>query len=321
MKTATLILTLVIVATLWGCSGSEEKTDRSSLFARLKDAQTSEVVATSNYALLAMTELITDSSIEVWTPTDALAVPTSQEMRTLQTSDVLLTNGRGAPFATWLPKVTLDKEKVFETTTHGFELADFIQVNEHQIVHSHGNEAEHTHPWMVPHCWLNPRLALVQAQKICEKLSQIYPDQANTFRENLNKHVEPPLSDLVAQTEHLRIALAQRKTKIVLSDPRVKHLINALDADARYLLWFDPAPNLQAQRTDQFNDLVEVIAKAPAAERVVLVWSRYANSAENQLTNRWPQVELDLIDSPVTGKSFMQRMAENIQKLKEVIEN
>ena len=184
MKAATWMLTVVIATTLWGCSGPEEKIATGSLFARLKDAQTSKVVSTSNYPLLAMTKLITDSSIEVQTPTASLAVPTNQEVRVLQSSDVLLTNGRGAPFATWLPKVTLDKEKIFETTRN-FELTDFIQINEHQIVHSHGNEAQHTHPWMVPHCWLNPRLALAQAREICEKLSLIYPDRADTFGENL----------------------------------------------------------------------------------------------------------------------------------------
>ena len=117
------------------------------------------------------------------------------------------------------------------------------------------------------------------------------------------------------------MALAQRQTKIVLSDPRVKHLINALDADARYLLWFNPAPDLNAQRTGQFNELVDVIAKEHATKPVVLVWARRATSAEIQLTNRWRQVELDLIESPLTGKSYIQRMAENIQKLKEAIEN
>ena len=294
-----------------GCEPSGDGRADTNVFEQLQQKTLTKKIAATSYPLAAMAESIAGEAYEVWTPARADKVPTADEMRKLQSSDVLLINGPGTAYATWLPMVTLDKQKIFETTTNSFELADFIRVQEHQIVHSHGGEGEHSHAWMVPHCWLSPRLALLQAEAIRDKLCELYPEDADSFRANYDELIEVPLQEAVVGAAECKEAMKNMNASVVLSDPRLKHLAKAVDLDAESLLWFEP---------EEVEAAKEQLQELETDGKQWLLWARPPGPTETELIKglKWSQV--DLIESRLAEKSFAQRVKENFKRLSDGIE-
>jgi len=312
-----LVLPLVVCLGL-GCEPSGDGPRDVNVFEQLQQKTLTKRIAAASYPLLAMAKSIAGDEYEVWMPARADKIPTADEIRKLQSSDVLLTNGPGTAYATWLPMVTLDQEKIFETTTHSFELSDFIQVQEHQIVHSHGGEGEHSHFWMVPHCWLNPRLALLQAQEVCDKLCELYPSDADSFRAN-HKSLESSLQEAVGDAAACQKLIETQKASLLLSDPRLKHLGTAVELDASFLLWFEPE-EMQAAK-QQLQEMIEQKSGDLKADgEHLLLWARSPGPSECELMAGLKWIQLDLIESPHAEKGFARRVKENFQLISGAIE-
>ena len=276
------------------------------------------VIATTNYPLQAITELIAGDDFEVWCPTVTQAVPGRDQLRKLQQSSGVFTNGPGANFSPWLDLVTIDQDKIFETTTDSFELSDFIQVAEHQIVHSHGDEGEHSHPWMVPHCWLDPRLVLLQAEAVRDRLSQRYPAYEKTFHKNYLQSLEEPLLGLIQDNTKLTRRLNNTKETWVLSDPRLMFFARSLKIDAGHLLWFDlPEPALAV---DQLR--VKIADREPE-EKVWLLWAQDGGLVKDAVAAVVPaeqSVELDLIEQSLPGRTFLERLRGNFDAVADAVD-
>ena len=307
-----IILALPLIFCLgWGCERPTDGPESVSVFQQLQDKTQSRKIAATSYPLVAMAGSITGEEYEVWMPAKADKIPSAEEIRRLQNSDVLLTNGPGTAYATWLPMVTLDRKKIFETTTHSFELTDFIQVREHKIVHSHGGEGEHSHFWMAPHCWLNPRLALLQGKEVCDKLCEMYPEDADSFRANFEV-LESSLKEASKAADACKDLLKAKKTSLLLSDPRLKHFARALGAEADCLLWFEPE-ELQLAK----EHLQEKIAQKKTDGQSLLLWARDPTSDECDLVSGLKWVQLDLIESPDSQKGISRRVKDNFKLLVE----
>ena len=308
---ATLSLFLLFAVAQVGCNGGggnggavvEESQSASKSF---PVAGEERVIATTNYPLQAITELIAGQDFNVWCPTVTQAVPARDQLRKLQQSSGVFTNGPGADFSPWLDLVTIDQDKVFETTTDSFELSDFIQVAEHQIVHSHGDEGEHSHPWMVPHCWLDPRLVLLQAEAVRDRLSQQYPAYETTFHKNYLQSLEEPLLGLIQDNTKLTRRLNNTKETWVLSDPRLMFFARSLKMDAGHMLWFDlPEPALAV------DQLQEKIGDKKSAGEVWLLWAQDHGPLKDVVGPVARSVELDLIEQPLPGQTFLVRLRSN----------
>jgi hypothetical protein len=267
---------------------------------------------------MAMAQAITGEGYEVWMPAKADKIPSAKEIRLLQSSDVLLINGPGAAYAMWLPMVTLDRKKIFETTRDSFELSDYIQVKEHQIVHSHSGEGEHSHAWMVPHCWLNPRLALLQSEAVRDKLCEIYPEDADAFRENY-RLLEASLRQSVSQAAVCRELLETEKVNLLLSDPRLKHFVKAVASDAESFLWFTPEEISVAKQ-----QLKERLDRDGEPRKVdgphLLLWARAPGVRETELVGDMKWMELDLIEAPDAKRPFADRVEDNLELLARTME-
>lgn len=314
-------ITVVMPSILFLCSGCEQTGSRpknTNVFEKLQQKTLQKRIAASSYPLVAMTQSIVGEDYEVWMPAKADKIPTAEEIRRLQSSDVLLTNGPGAGYATWLPMVTLDRKKIFETTKDSFELSDYIRVNEHQIVHSHGGEGEHSHAWMVPHCWLNPRLALLQGQEVSDKLCELYPEDADSFRTNF-KLLESSLREAATDADACQQLLKTKKATLLLSDPRLKHLGRAVEPDSDFLLWFEPE-EMQAAK----QQLQEKIAQKSEGQKSdghhMLLWARAPGPREVELMSGLKWIQLDLIESPDAEKGFARRVKDNFKLLAEGLE-
>lgn len=312
-----IILTLTLplaFCLLWGCERPSDGSEGANAFQQLLQRQLTKRIAATSYPLAEMARSITGEDYEVWMPAKADKVPTVDEIAALWKSDVLLTNGPGTAYATWLPMVTLEKKKVFETTTNSFELSDFIRVHEHQIVHSHGGEGEHSHAWMVPHCWLNPRLALLQAQAVSDKLCELYPEDAESFRANF-EILESALQEASKEAEACRDLLEAEETLLLLSDPRLKHFGKAVGVDADSLLWFEAEALPEAKK-----ELQEKIAQEKTDGQHLLLWARAPTAQERDLMSGLKWIQLDLIESPLAEKGFARRVRDNFKLLADGLE-
>ena len=171
---------------------------------------------------------------------------------------------------------------------------------------------------MVPHCWLHPRLALLQGQEVCDKLCELYPEDADSFRAK-NKLLESSLQEAVEEAVACQKLLKNKKTFLLLSDPRLKHLGRAVGLDADFLLWFEPEEIQVAKQ--QLQEKIVQESEAPKADgQHLLLWARAPGSSERELMSGRKWIQLDLIESPDSEKGFARRVHGNFKLLADGIE-
>lgn len=86
--------------------------------------------------------------------------PSIADISQIQSADLILLNGAG--FATWIDRVSLPRSRVVNTSA---KIEDQFIVTE-SITHSHGDGGEHSHEGVAPYTWLDPVLAMSQAEAI-----------------------------------------------------------------------------------------------------------------------------------------------------------
>jgi zinc transport system substrate-binding protein len=86
--------------------------------------------------------------------------PSIADISMIQSADLILLNGAG--FATWIDRVSLPRARVVNTSS---AIEDRFIVTE-SITHSHGDGGEHSHEGIASYTWLDPMLAIAQAEAI-----------------------------------------------------------------------------------------------------------------------------------------------------------
>ena len=129
-----------------------------------------EIVAV-NYPLLYMAERLAGDAAEVVYPVPGDVDPSFwrpriSDISAIQSADLILLNGAG--FATWIDRVSLPRSRVVNTSA---AVEDQFIVTQ-SITHSHGDGGEHSHEGLTSYTWLDPQLALAQAQAIATALSR-----------------------------------------------------------------------------------------------------------------------------------------------------
>ena len=218
---------------LVGCGGkpAEESTGFDDLKPELKYK-----VATVSYPLQYLTERVVGDQIKVHftmnrRPGEADWQPSEFDIALLQSADQIIVNGPGARYADWLQRVSVDDSKLCKSCSE-LATADFIEVKDHRIVHQHGPEGEHSHPFMVAHTWLDPTIAKKQASYIVRQLSTVYPDFKTAFESNF----EALAADLDGLASDMKAI--QPKGQIVLTvSPEMKFFSRACGLTDHHLLW------------------------------------------------------------------------------------
>ena len=227
-------LLIAVLSFSAGCPSDPSHRGTSDRFATPSKSQ---IVSTVSYPLYYMTKrLIGNTKIGVeliGSPTEATEnwTPNDSQIQTLQQSDLIIANGPGAPFAQWMVRVSLPESRIVHTTDD-LNLDEFIMIKDYQVVHQHGPEGEHSHPFMVAQSWLDPQIAGKQAVQIATALKTTYPDLSATFDENLQR-----LSQELTELSQRTASLPERE--ILSSTPRLKFLTRAAGLKDTHLLWFD----------------------------------------------------------------------------------
>lgn len=86
--------------------------------------------------------------------------PRIADISMIQSADLIVLNGAG--FATWIDRVSLPRSRVVNTSA---AIEDQFIVTQ-SITHSHGDGGEHSHEGLASYTWLDPMLAIAQAEAI-----------------------------------------------------------------------------------------------------------------------------------------------------------
>ncbi|MCV6592401.1 MAG: metal ABC transporter substrate-binding protein [Silicimonas sp.] len=92
--------------------------------------------------------------------------PTIADISRIQGADLILLNGAG--FATWIDRVSLPRSRLVNASA---ALKDRFIVTE-SITHSHGEGGEHSHEGLASYLWLDPLLAVAQAEAVAAALTR-----------------------------------------------------------------------------------------------------------------------------------------------------
>jgi zinc transport system substrate-binding protein len=229
-------------------------------------------------------------------------VPNAEQVRQLQTADLVLLNGAGAD--SWLNLISIDRQQLVDTTG---ELSDqLISVGE-SVLHQHGPEGEHSHDATAFTVWLDPLLASQQAQVIADALINVAPSGEAEFRENLAGLQR----DLVELDARLMKSFSQLGNQPVLfSHPVYQYLERRYEINGRSLHW---EPD-QSPSTADWIDLQQIRASHAAS---IIFWEDEPMTATSERLSDAGIVSVlfrPVANRPVDG-DFLSVMHDNAKQL------
>jgi zinc transport system substrate-binding protein len=214
-------------------------------------------VYVTNYPVKYFAERIGGESVEVHFPvpgdTDpAFWMPTAQTIGQYQQADVILLNGAG--YEKWVQVASLPKSKLCDTSA---AFASEYLVVADAVTHSNGPAGEHAHGGTAFTTWLDPKLAVQQADAVRASLAALRPEQADALQRNF----EALRSDLEVLDRELADALSQASDRpLVFSHPVYQYLIRRYELNAQSVHWEPEEPPSEAL----WRELKQLLAQHPA---------------------------------------------------------
>ena len=197
--------------------------------------QETVLVLASNYPLYFFAQQIAgdagdiDIRLPAMTGDPAQWKPDSDAITELQKADLIILNGAG--YEPWLSWVTLPAERLLDTTE---TFADRLIPLTGNTLHQHGPSGEHSHQGVAFTLWLDPDLAIRQAQIIQQALSTLLPQQAEVFAANL-AGLNDRLHELDRKLNKAFAALGDQK--IIFSHPVYQYLQARYNLNGASLHW------------------------------------------------------------------------------------
>ena len=165
----------------------------------------------------------------------AFWMPDAETIRAYQRADVILLNGAG--YAQWVEMASLPRSRIVDTSA---SFADAYIVREEPITHRHGPTGEHAHGKVAFTTWLDPTLAVMQADAVRAAFSRRWPEHAETFQQNFQRLA----SDLEALDDRLRATAAPHP--VIFSHPVYQYLARRYGLNARSVHWEPDEPPTEA---------------------------------------------------------------------------
>jgi zinc transport system substrate-binding protein len=199
-------LLISVVALIAACDGADRQASSDGAAVTKPDIA---LVISSNYPLYFFARRITDGvdgAPEIVLPDidgdPASWTPGAEQIQLLQSAEIILLNGAGAE--SWLNLITLDHRRLLDTSVN---ITNRLIPLEGDVVHQHGPEGEHSHQGHAFTTWLDPQLAIAQAQIVTETLVELDPAGAEQFRDNMAKleeelaHLDTRLAEVLAELD------------------------------------------------------------------------------------------------------------------------
>ncbi len=168
----------------------------------------------------------------------AFWMPDVETIRAYQLADVILLNGAG--YAQWVETAALPRSRIVDTSA---SFADAYIVGADSITHQHGPTGEHTDGTVAFTTWLDPALAVMQADAVRAAFVRLLPEHAETFQQNFDRLA----SDLEALDDRLRATVAPQP--VIFARPVYQYLARRYGLNARSLHWEPDVPPTDAMWT------------------------------------------------------------------------
>jgi len=231
--------------------------------------------------------------------------PSRADLALYQRARVVLTNGAG--FERWLGTASLAPSRLVDTAANFSE-----PLIEHKgKTHTHGFEGEHSHAGTDGHYWLDPLLALVQAQACGAAMTSAFPEHEQTFARGLSQ-LETDLRAL-----HKRIESAVPEgTRFLASHPAYNYLARRYGWEVKSLD-LDPEQPLSEEQFERLEDLVDSFDPA------LLLWESEAlpetrSALETRLNLRsvvFSPAENPTANVRASGTTFVDILSANVDLL------
>jgi len=218
-------------------------------------------VVTVNHALQYLAERLVGEGAEVVLPVPqdvdpSFWRPSIADISAIQSADLIVLNGAG--FATWTDRVSLPRAKVVNTTA---QVEDQFIITE-SITHSHGEGDTHSHEGLASYTWLDPTLAIAQADAIAAAL----------VRRNLGEAaaVKDRLATLKADLETLDAALMSelagvQDIAIIATHPRYEYFARRYGLSVTSMEW-------EAGLMPTDDELADLAARVAQTGARILIW-------------------------------------------------
>jgi zinc transport system substrate-binding protein len=255
----TLLISIVLLVA--ACSGEEPQEDgKGAAASKSNDA----LVVTSNYPLYFFASRIAegvDVAPEIVFPDiegdPTFWIPSAEQVQLLQSADAVILNGAGAE--SWLNLITIDRRLLVDTSTN---IADRLIALEDSVQHQHGPEGEHSHQGTAFTTWLDPQLAIAQAQSVTNTLIQLAPAGEAEFRNNMAV-LEQELTKLDSQLAEVFAQLDGRP--VLFSHPVYQYLQRHYEINGQSVHW-EPE---QEPSTSAWIVMQQIMAAHPAT---IMIW-------------------------------------------------
>lgn len=269
-------------------------------------------VYTVNYPLQYFAQRIGGDLVEVVFPAPADVDPAywspdPETVAAYQRADLILLNGAG--YAKWAATASLPLAKLVDTSAAFTDR--YVPLTE-GVTHTHGPEGEHAHKGFAFTTWLDPILAIEQAQAIEDALVSALPEQEDILVENF----ERLQADLLVLDAELRIAFdVLADEPLIFSHPVYQYLAARYGLDGISLHWEpDEAPS-----DEMWRELEELLTDHPAK------WVLWEDTPLAETSRRLTELGLGSIvidpcgNTPAEG-DFGSVMLQNVDRLKTITE-
>ncbi len=176
--------------------------------------------------------------------------------------------------------------------------------------HNHTDHGHHHHE-EDPHIWLSPKNAMIMAENICRGLSAQYPQDAQTFQENLQLLLE----DLEALDAYGRE---------VLDDLSCRELITFHDGFAYFAQAFDltilEAVEEESGREASAQELIHLIETVREHHLPAVFTEKSGSVSASGIISRETGCQVYALDMAMTGDSYFDAMYHNIRTIKEALQ-
>jgi zinc transport system substrate-binding protein len=255
---STLVSAILLAA---ACSDEERRTAIGDASA---EKTNKALVVAGNYPLYFFATRIADGvdgAPEIVFPDiegdPALWTPSAEQILLLQAAELVLLNGAGAE--SWLNLVTVDRRRLRDTSAS--IAGRLIPLND-SVQHRHGPEGEHSHQGTAFTTWLDPTLAIAQAQAITSVLIELSPSSAQYYQGNMVK-LEQELGELDAQLSEVFGRFDNRP--VLFSHPVYQYLQRRYAINGQSVHWEpDEEPS-----TRDWIELQQILTKHPAT---IMIW-------------------------------------------------
>ncbi|MCD8037092.1 MAG: metal ABC transporter substrate-binding protein [Clostridiales bacterium] len=210
---------------------------------------------------------------------------TSGDMRKLDAADLFIINGGGM-------ESFLDNALSLFPEMNIIDTSDGTVQLEEEEAHDHGNDDGHE---INPHFWLYPENAAVQAQNICDALSEIYPEGADEFQANTDKFIED-----ISNVE----TFDGDGVKACIFNEAFEYLSLSYGLDVRLCIEMDE------NETPSAKELAEIIDAVNDEEISLLIAADDASKAIADTIARETDAEVIVLDPVLTGDYSPSRYVE-----------